>query len=108
MRSIIIKTIGFLTIVGVISCSSNKDAVNRKSAYTQNKNKSGRQNGPPSVDEIFKMDTNNDDKLSKSEVKGPLLDRFADIDSDSDGYISKTEFENAYKPQRGAGRRPNN
>ena len=55
---------------------------------------------PPSVEQVFKMDVNNDGKLSKSEVKGRLLERFTDIDTDKDGFISKTEFSNAPKPKR--------
>lgn len=58
--------------------------------------------GPPGVEEIFKMDDEDGDgKLSKSEVKGPLLHDFDKVDTDGDGFISKAELENAPKPERG-------
>ena len=46
------------------------------------------------------MDKNDDGKLSKDEVKGPLKDEFAKIDTDEDGFISKKEFEKAPRPKR--------
>ncbi|MFT5437454.1 MAG: Ca2+-binding EF-hand superfamily protein [Ulvibacter sp.] len=55
----------------------------------------------PSVEEIFKMmDRNEDAKLSKEEVKGPLKNDFSRIDSNKDGFISKEELEKAPKPKR--------
>lgn len=47
---------------------------------------------------IIQMDANKDGKLSKAEVKGPLLNDFAKIDTDADGFISKAELEKAPKP----------
>lgn len=62
---------------------------------------------PPTFAELLKeMDTNEDGKLAKDELKGPLKDDFAKIDTDEDGFISKKEFENAPKPERG--KRPSN
>lgn len=56
--------------------------------------------GRPSTDEIFKqMDANKDSKLSKAEVKGPILEDFAKIDSNEDGFITKEELEKAPKPK---------
>jgi Ca2+-binding EF-hand superfamily protein len=56
---------------------------------------------PPTAKEILKqMDTNEDGKLSKEEVKGPLKDDFSKIDTDEDGFISKKELEKAPKPKR--------
>ena len=52
---------------------------------------------------LTEMDQNNDGKLSKTEVKGPLKNDFAKIDTNSDGFINEAEFKNAPKPQRGGG-----
>ncbi|QDO95706.1 hypothetical protein FNB79_10200 [Formosa sediminum] len=65
--------------------------------------------GPPSFNKLLEeMDANADGKLSKDEVKGPLESDFDKIDTDKDGFISKTELENGPKPQRGDhdGQRP--
>ena len=72
------------------------DTVQTKSAQVQD------QKGQrPSIDDIFKMDTNNDGLLSKKEVNGPLEREFDNIDTNGDGYISKEELTNAPKPERG-------
>jgi Ca2+-binding EF-hand superfamily protein len=47
------------------------------------------------------MDTNEDGKLSKDEVKGPLANDFSKIDTNNDGFISKKELEKAPKPRQG-------
>ena len=49
---------------------------------------------------LEEMDENEDGKLAKTEVKGPLKDMFAKIDTDEDGFISEEEFKNAPKPER--------
>ena len=54
----------------------------------------------PTVNQIFKeMDKDEDGKLSKEELKGPIKDDFAKIDTDEDGYITKEELEKAPKPK---------
>lgn len=61
-------------------------------------------NQPPTVEETFKtMDEDEDGKLSKEEVKGPLKNDFAKIDMDEDGFITKEELEKAPKPKRPEG-----
>jgi len=56
---------------------------------------------PPSVDEIFEhLDTNQDGKLSKKEVRGPLSRDFDKVDLNEDGFITKEELEKAPKPER--------
>ena len=56
--------------------------------------------------EILKqMDANNDGKLSKTEVKGPLKEDFSKIDTNNDGFISKEEIEQISNPR---GQRPQN
>lgn len=67
------------------------------------------QEGRPNIDQLFtQMDTNNDGKLSKKEVKGPLADNFSKIDANEDGFLTKEELEKAPRPngQRPGGRRP--
>lgn len=56
---------------------------------------------PPTFKELLeKMDANEDGKLSKKEIKGPLKSDFAKVDTDEDGFISEKEFEKAPKPKR--------
>ncbi len=55
----------------------------------------GEQKAPPTYAELVKeLDANEDGKLEESELKGPLKDDFAKIDTDEDGYISEEEFDN--------------
>lgn len=55
---------------------------------------------PPTAEEIInQMDVDKDGKLSKAEVKGPLLTNFEKIDTDEDGYLTKEEIEKAPKPK---------
>lgn len=88
----------FIVLLISVACNTSKNTASNND--TPRPNRQGRQQGPPSVDEIFKMDTNGDGKLSKSEIKGPLLNDFAKVDTNNDGFISKSELENAPKPQR--------
>ena len=56
---------------------------------------------PPTFSELLeKMDANEDGKLSKKEIKGPLKNDFSKVDTDEDGFISEKEFEKAPKPKR--------
>lgn len=56
------------------------------------------------LNELFKMDTNNDGKLSEAEVSGHrIAQRFSIFDADKDGYITREEFQNAPRPQRRPG-----
>ncbi|PQJ32466.1 hypothetical protein BST92_11245 [Nonlabens arenilitoris] len=51
---------------------------------------------------IQQMDTNEDGKLSKDEVQGPLKNDFDKLDTDSDGFLSLEELKNAPVPERPA------
>ncbi|MEO9893899.1 EF-hand domain-containing protein [Aurantibacter sp.] len=56
---------------------------------------------PPTFEKLVKeMDANEDGKLAKDEVKGPLAENFDTIDANEDGFISEDEFEKAPKPKR--------
>ncbi len=56
---------------------------------------------PPRFSELLKqMDANEDNKLSKKEIKGSLKNNFSKIDSNEDGFITKKEFQKAPKPKR--------
>lgn len=57
---------------------------------------------PPTYEQLLKgMDANKDGKLSEKEIKGPLKEDFAKVDTNKDGFITKEEFEKAPKPKRG-------
>lgn len=56
---------------------------------------------PPTFEELIKkMDANEDGKLSKEELRGPLKENFAKVDTDEDGFITEEEFEKAPRPER--------
>lgn len=55
---------------------------------------------PPTYTQLLKdLDKNEDGKLSKAELKGPLKEDFDKIDTDKDGFISEKEFKKAPKPK---------
>ncbi|MBM1107763.1 EF-hand domain-containing protein [Aurantibacter crassamenti] len=61
----------------------------------------GERREPPTFEKLVKeMDANEDGKLAKDEVKGPLSENFDTIDANEDGFISEEEFEKAPKPKR--------
>jgi len=70
------------------------------SSFAQSQNREERR-VPPTFEELIeKMDTNEDGKLSKAEIKGPLKKNFDKIDTDEDGFITEEEFKKAPKPKR--------
>lgn len=79
-----------------------QSSVEAKNADRGNRASKGERRERPSVDEVFKMDVNNDGLLTKAEIgDSPLTRHFDNMDVNNDGAISKTEFENAPRPQRG-------
>ena len=95
--------IALMSLAFIVSCKSkNTDAVEYQAQEkSNNSSRSQRAKGPMSIEDIFKMDADNDGFLSKSEVKGRIAKDFDNIDTDDDGLISKKEMENAPKPERG-------
>lgn len=68
-------------------------------SFSQSENR--KEKSPPTFSELLKeMDKNEDGKLAKSELKGPLKEDFSKIDTDEDGFISEKEFKKAPKPKR--------
>lgn len=68
----------------------------------------GSQSGQrPTVAQLFEhMDANRDNKLSQTEVRGPLKNDFARLDANGDGYLTQAELQAAGPPQgqgQGAG-----
>ena len=64
-----------------------------------------RNHKPPTIEKLFEqMDKNEDGKLSKEEIKGPLKNDFKKIDTNKDGFLSKKEIEKAPKPKHPEGR----
>lgn len=60
-----------------------------------------RQEGSLSMDQLLeRMDDNNDGKLSKTEVKGPLVTDFSIIDLNEDGFLTIEELEKLPKRKR--------
>lgn len=91
MKSNTIKTV--VIVFGMILFISNN-------SFGQSEKKE-RGKKPPTFSKLLeKMDTNEDGKLSKEEVKGPLKDHFTKIDIDENGFITKEEFDKAPKPKR--------
>ena len=86
-----------LVALGMIVFFSN-------SSFGQSQNGQDRKK-PPTFKELIKeMDANEDGKLSKEEIKGPLKNDFAKVDTDEDGFITEEEFAEAPKPKRGSKR----
>lgn len=91
MKKMIVKST-VLTAMVTVFFSANVNAQQPQGGQGQKE--------PPSVDEIFEqMDKDEDGKLSKKEIKGPLKNDFSKIDTDEDGYITKVELEKAPKPK---------
>ncbi len=88
MKNIILKASFILLTVTIASAQERNDNDDRRK-------------GPPTIKQIFKeLDTNEDGKLSKKEVQGPLKKDFKKIDLDKDGFITKKELRKAPKPER--------
>jgi Ca2+-binding EF-hand superfamily protein len=98
------KCLAIITVALFFTCKSFSQT---KSTQNENPQEKGR----PNIEELFaKMDSNQDSKLSKEEVKGPLKNDFSKIDLNNDGFLTKEEIKKATKPDRKEppqGNRPN-
>ncbi len=100
MKSQLVITGGVLLCLGFTQCKSTEQTAQQPPANRNQNQQQSRQQGPPSVDELFaKMDVNKDGKLSLEELEGPLKNDFSKIDTDGDGFLSRAEIEAAPKPQ---------
>ncbi|MEM8847121.1 MAG: EF-hand domain-containing protein [Bacteroidota bacterium] len=87
------KQIFFLSVAALVIVSCQMKAQSDDNERQRRK--------PPSIDQLFKdLDANEDGKLSKKEVKGPLRNHFDKVDLNEDGYLTREELEKAPKPQR--------
>tara|TARA_R110000868_G_scaffold50170_2_gene160595 strand:+ start:774 stop:1064 length:291 start_codon:yes stop_codon:yes gene_type:complete len=83
-------------ILGIAACLFSINT------HAQSRDNNQQRKTPPTFSELLKeMDKNEDGKLSKDEVNGPLKEDFSTIDTDEDGFISKKELEKAPKPKKG-------
>lgn len=61
----------------------------------------------PTVEQLFAhMDSNKDNRLSKKEIKGPLVHHFDQVDANKDGFLTRQELKAAPKPPRREGHPP--
>lgn len=96
MKKLIGITCAITVVCIMLSCASQKNK-----NTTENRTR-GRSGGPPTYSQLLEeMDTNKDGLLAVAEVKGPIAQDISRIDSNGDGYITRAEFENAPRPQRG-------
>ena len=87
------KQIFFLSVTALVIVSCQMKAQSDDNERQRRK--------PPSIDQLFKdLDADEDGKLSKKEVKGPLRNHFDKVDLNEDGYLTREELEKAPKPQR--------
>ena len=52
---------------------------------------------------MSRMDANKDGKVTKAEARGPMAQRFDQMDKDGDGAITKEEVEKHFANMRGGG-----
>lgn len=111
-----------LAILGLGSCKSSKSTTtdntnNTTQGAVENRtqqrpgggeHRQGQRGGRDRGEMFTRMDVNKDGKLTKDELRGPMVDRFDMIDTNKDGSISLEELKAAPRPQRGQrGQRPN-
>jgi len=91
MKTNKIKTIGVTALFTIVLMAAGQ------TSFAQDKPQKER----PTFEKLLgDMDANEDGKLSQDEVKGRLKENFDKVDADSDGFVTKEEFDNAPKPER--------
>lgn len=87
-----------ITLSLTISCKSQKETTSNKPARLDN----GQNQQKPEGGDPFKtMDINGDGRLTKLEVKGPLLEDFDKLDINQDNYLTKEELGVKERPEGG-------
>ncbi|WP_298551073.1 YHYH protein [uncultured Algibacter sp.] len=57
--------------------------------------------GRLTITQLFeRMNSNNDEKISKAEIRGPLASQFSKIDNNNDGFLVQSELENMSRLNR--------
>ena len=88
------KLVVGILLVGLFLLSSG-------SLFAQGQSQEKERKKPPTFKQLLKeMDADEDGKLSKKEVKGPLQKDFDKIDANEDGFITEEELKKAPKPKR--------
>ena len=87
MKNLLLLLLAFTIL---ISCKSNQEKKEQQERNGQR---------PSSTQIISELDSNEDGKLSKSEVKGPITNDFTNIDSNNDGFLTLEELNKAEKNQ---------
>lgn len=83
----------FASLFVLESCKSSQETTNG-----QGQRRGNGQGRPTAAMMLKQMDSDGDGLLSAKEVKGPLANDFDKIDTNSDGFLSEEELNNAPKP----------
>jgi len=94
-----ILAVGLLGFIACNNTAKKTDQGDNNSPEQMQQDRPQQRERPSVSDMIARMDTDKDGKLSKSEVKGRLLESFATIDTDEDGFITEEELEKAPRPE---------
>lgn len=95
MKNSTLKLVISIGAIGILTSCNLK---------AQQRDRNSDEREPPTFEKLLKkMDKDEDGKLSKAEVKGPLKNDFDKVDLNEDGYINEEEFKKAPRPKRKGG-----